>query len=369
MFDFSLEDSSLQVTHLYGKEVKEMIDVSIKQRIVDHLARTYQIKMHCTNKYFKAMEINHDMTLLKKYKHLIYVNTNHSVSLLCLVRFQQQATCLYIDKNHVSMYLLKCQFSQSLYDGTVFEGEVVDTYLNDHIFLISDFLVYKGTDLHAITLEHRLSLLGSIITPPNYQPDTYLEPFQIAQKDFIDYTHLESFVTVQLPLLPYRDKITGLIFRPTTHSNKHLIYHFGKDFRQTYLQPPSKPKLKLKLPPTSQTVDQSTSKRTIDPVAISKAKIDVERHTQVKFLLYETGNPDDYLLKLKAPDGTLVPQGYALINDMKTSQLFQQWLNERPYQIKKDGLCVLCTFHPTFKKWKPLRILDGESADNLLDLI
>ena len=70
----------------------------------------------------------------------------------------------------MTFYLLKCQFSPSLYQGTILEGEVVDEY-----FLISDFLVYLQKNIAQHPLDKRITLLTSILGPKNYQYDSLLD--------------------------------------------------------------------------------------------------------------------------------------------------------------------------------------------------
>ena len=97
-------------------------------------------------------------------------------------------------------------------------------------------------------------------------------------------------------------------------------------------------------------------------------EIDTEKYKDVKFLLFETGNPDDYFLKLIDSNGKLKQYGYALVNDMKTSQYLQDTLGKMNFQDKKNGICVLCHYNNIFKKWKPIRIVNDQRPDNLANL-
>jgi hypothetical protein len=242
-----------------------------------------------------------------------------------------------IDKQNGLFYVLKCQFSPSLYLGTVFEGEVVD----DH-FLISDFLVYKDKAIVGHPLEKRLSLLLSIVSHPNYKYDSFLDPFKICVKDFVEYTELESFINDHMNTLPYKSKISGMIFRPVDTSNKNLIYNFNSSSKQQIQ------------------TEQSSSHVT---------KINTDAHKEVKFLLFETGNPDDYCLKLLDQSGHLTDYDYALVNDMKTSQYLQNTLDSISKTVKQSGVCVMCQYNNSFKKWKPIKIIDGTVPDKIAMLI
>lgn len=362
--------------------VKQITNGSLKQMIMDHLFQKFGIKMTCTNKYFRPFDPATDMTTLRNYKHLVYINTNQRVWLLCLVTFMGDSggpVCLLIDKQNTNFYLLKCQFSPSLYQGTILEGEVVDGY-----FLISDFLVYLQKNIAQHPLDKRITLLNSILGPKNYQYDSLLDPFQIAVKDFVDYTSLLSFIHDYVPTLPYSKKINGVIFRPIEASNKNLICNFNHfnlaHAIPTQAQPePSQP---LTHPQSSQTPTQlprPQTQPTQTPLQSQMAKspvfdltnfqINVSKHKEVKFLLFETGNPDDYRLKLLDPQGQLYDYDYVLINDLKTSQYFQKVLSQTPEPVKATGICVRCGYNSVFKKWRPIEVIEGGQPDMMTTLV
>jgi hypothetical protein len=298
--------------------------------------------MNCTNKYFRAFSANTDVALLKKYKHSVYVNTGQDINLIFLTTFADQPYCLFIHKNKKDIYLLKSQFSPSLFrkGGTIFEGEIVDS-----LFLISDFLVYMGKDLTMHNLTQKISLLKSIVSKPNYHSDPELEPFTIQVKDFVEYKYLKSFSNDYLPTLPYYKHINGLIFRPNQRSNKNIIFNFNK--KQSKLKFATKTNSNLKK---------------------VKFEIDHKTHPKVNFMLFETGVPDNYVLKLRNQENEFVHYGYALANDMKTSKYLRKTLEVMDSDIRSSGVCVECKFHPVFKKWKPLKILDNCVAQSVDEL-
>lgn len=339
MFDFSLESKDLKETTLKGKNVHYITNNDLKQAITNHLFQKYGIKTSHTNKYFIAIEPEKDIELLKKYKHLVYANTNQQIQLLILASFNGKPVCLLLDKQAMIYYVLKCQFSPSLYQGTIFEGEMVDTY-----FMISDFLAYLQKNIVGHAMDRRLNLLYSIMAPKNYHYDQLLDPFQVIVKDFVEHTELLSFAREYLPTLPYRGKVTGFIFRPNENSNKNLIYNFNH-----------KHNFNLKK------TEEETSTQAQTP------KINVESFKEVKFLLFEAGNPDDYHLKLFGLNDQLIEYDYALVNDMKTSQMLQKLIDESSNVSKSLGICMLCRYYPTFGKWKPIQTVSGE-PDRLGDL-
>jgi hypothetical protein len=414
MFDENIviTDQDLTTVNFCNKMTSCISTQDLKQKIFDHLFQKCNIQMHCTNKYFRVFNEETDLALLKKYKHLAYINTNHKINLIVLAKFQNKPICLYIDKFTGSIYLLKCQFSSSLYEGTIFEGKLIETSTANY-FMISDFLVYMKKKLSTVALDHRLNLLKSIFSPENYHPDATLEPFKMMIENFVEYSQLESYISDYIPTTPYKDQILGIIFRPVSHSNKNLIYHFNREKKTpnntlnnttnntpnntannttnnttNNIKSPSSllsislvsSSITTKIEPVSSSnssqgiklTDLIHKKPTVtqkpDQVSAEKFRIDTEKYKEVKFMLFETGNPDDYILKLKNYDGQLFQYGYALINDMKTSQYFQKLLADLSLQEKKDGICVLCKYHPVFKKWKPFQAIIDQTPTNIVEL-
>lgn len=345
MFDFDIDDNDLKDITLNGKTFKHIVNSDLKQMINSHLFQTHNIKMNCTNKYFTAIDPENDLNTLKKYKHLAYVNTNQRICLIGLFTFKYRNVCLLIDKQNLLYYILNCQFSSSLYKGTIFEGELLDTH-----FGTSDFLVYMNKNISSYALDKRLTLLQSIMLPKNYHHDPLLDPFVITVKDFVEYPQLVSFINEYVPTLPYKNKITGLIFRPNENSNKNIIYNFNNKYIFKSATPNEIMKVDL-------------------PTECDQIKINTDKYKEAIFLLFETGNPDDYLLKLLRKDGQLFDYDYALVNDMKTSQYLQKVLDEKPETEKRMGICVMCRYMPNFKKWKPIQITDAKLPDNITKLV
>ena len=414
MFSESINDSDVtMVPFLNQKMTQCLTNHNLKQMIINHLLQNYNIRFNCTNKYFRLFDQQTDLQTLKKYKHLAYINTNQNINLIALFRFNNQPFCLYIDKLQSVIYLIKSQFSPSLYDGSIFEGELIETE-NGNYFLISDFLVYKKKDLSNVRLDNRLTLLNSIFFEGHYTHDPVIEPFKILTKDFIEYSQMQSFIDKYLPTLPYKDKISGLIFRPVSSSNKNLIYNFQVGLKHNYIsQIKTTPKVPTQMQETHKLIEiigrenkqvhgyngrstyansvphtqstqnthgvrkihntesiTNTQNTKIESIVNSKKSTEInhEKYTEAKFLLFETGNPDDYILKLIGYDGNLFHYGYALINDMKTSQYFQKVLSELPNEQKKKGICVICQYNSSFKKWKPYSIVNQLQPDNIANL-
>lgn len=365
MFEFELtrkDVSDVKFDGTTGVYVKQITNGNLKQMIIDHLFQKFGIKLSCTNKYFRPFDPATDIMTLKNHKHLVYINTNQRIWLLCLVTFTGEIggpVCLLIDKQNSSFYLLKCQFSPSLYQGTILEGEVLDGY-----FLISDFLVYLQKNIATHPLDKRITLLTSIIGPKNYQYDSLLDPFQIVIKDFVDYTSLLSFVHDYVPTLPYYKKISGVIFRPIETSNKNLICNFNH-LKLTQPSPPQPVPVPVPQVPAHQP-QLPVPQPSIDP---KNFQINFTKHKEVKFLLFETGNPDDYRLKLKDPTGQLYDYDYAIINDLKTSQYFQKVLIQTPEAVKSAGICVRCQYNSNFKKWRPIEVIEGGQPDAMTALV
>lgn len=352
MFDNTINDTDITQTTINGKYVQQLTNNDLKQMIIRHLFQTYNIRMNSTNKYFTAIDPKIDMENLCQNKHLVYINTNKKIQLIYLVQFNHQNICLLIDKQTETFYILQCQFSQSLYQGTIFEGETIDSY-----FMISDFLVYMNKNITVHALDKRITLLNSIISVKNYTYDNLLDPFEIIVKDFVEYKHLLSYVTEYLPKQPYYQYISGLIFRPIAHGNKNIIYNFNNQGSFQFSNN------------SGHSVPHDIPRTIPHTPSHNQQKINTNKYSEVKFLLFEMGNPDDYYLKLVNDDGQLVDYDSALVNDIRTSQYLQTLLSKKPDLVKTNGICVLCRYYPNFHKWKPINVCDNNIPDNINNLL
>ena len=354
MFTDSLSDQDVTEIQLKHKQVKQINNDHLKQMMIDYLFQKYNIKMTCTNKYFRMIDTVNDLPYLQKYKHLAYINTNQPLWLMVLTKFSDKRVCLLVDKHNCSFYCLNCQFSPSLYEDTIFEGEIVGNY-----FLISDFLVYLNKNITTHAMDKRVILLQSIISPKNYNFDKFLDPFKILAKDFVEYSKLLSFVEDHIQKLPYKNFVSGIIFRQNENGNRNLIHNLkfchSKSLNDDVIK-------------TMVVESEANQDAPLGGGVSINTRINIEIYTEAKFLLFETGNPDDYCLKLYDAQNCLYEYDYALINDMTTSRYFQRILEEIPESKKNNGVCVMCRYVSSFKKWKPITVLDDEIPDNIINL-
>ena len=161
---------------------------------------------------------------------------------------------------------------------------------------------------------------------------------------------MHSFVHDYLPCGPYKDAISGVIFRPIRGgSNKNIIFNFPKGFKLfgSHISDTKEPEVNSYY--TNFTIDDS-------------------KYPEVRFLLFETDKPDDYILKLRTPEGKLFQYGYALANDLRTSLYLQKNLSQIEMSKKRQGVCVLCRYNQSFEKWKPVKIL-SDSEPHSVDQI
>lgn len=346
------------ITSFLKTKTSYISNTAIVQELVNQLQSRYQIQMNTTNKYFRQYREESDFSILSKYEHLAYINTGRPINLLCLTRMNDQPVCLYIEKATSRVYLIPHQFSPDLFGDTIFEGELIESF-----FLVSDLLVYNGRLSTSVDMNHKYSLMKSILLTSHYQPDPDIEPYEIVLKDFVPYDQILDYVTNYLPSLPYHKIVHGMIFRPIRFSNKNLICNFERS------RTPSLPdSIGPHIPSVTRIVKKIVHNTTEDEKDTATLRINSDKHPEVLFMMYETGQPDSYILKLDNGKGQLYQYDYALINTIKIRQYFDQIMYEMPHEAKLKGICVRCQYHSKMKGWRPVEIVSNGQADSIMKI-
>ena len=70
--------------------------------------------------------------------------------------------CIFINKKSGIMILAKFTFVASLFDGTLFDGELIKNDRDEWIFMINDIIYYESQSLITQSLSNRIDICKSI---------------------------------------------------------------------------------------------------------------------------------------------------------------------------------------------------------------
>jgi hypothetical protein len=261
--------------------------------------------------------------------------------------------CIFMEKRirpgqlYPRMTMPRLFFDAGLFNGTVFEGELV--YGTHHVFLVTDLLVDRAASTGNLNFPKRLNRIYNLLGEHFIRDG--LDPAEIQVKRFFKYEEFDE-IEPFAATLPYAS--TALVFTPL----------FVK-FREIWvdLRPPEdrcvkRTILKLKMQPKTRVFqkpkqadkiseDQSLKMSEDQPRKMSEdqsRKISEDQSRKISEMgLRRTSLPDVYeIVELK--DIACIPT-LAVSKEMR-----------RIFDIAQvnDTIRMKCAFHDKFKKWVPL---------------
>lgn len=304
-----------------------IVEAQDKQNIIDILSNNYSINF----KSNRAMILNKkSLSYLRANPHLISVKTTGSNYYLFMTKLNDTNCCFFIDRKVKQGYTLpriiltNLSFSDSVFNDTLIDGELIRDKQNNWMFLISDMPLCKGQKLSCDILERFNRLYGLLKNDFREDPSIDICPLRV--KQLFDYSEFSKLITQYIPQLKYN--IRGLYFNTLNpkHNNQLFIY---KE-RTNYNPKDNKVQLKKK-----QTNDNTVSSKT--------------------FEIKKTLQPEIYDLYKKGDERFEV----AYVSGLKASRLLKGLFDT------KTKVFVKCIFNKKFNKWEPVEEGLPEEMDEM----
>lgn len=334
-----------------------------KRFILDALEKKYRLRI--IHKHYDKFD-EKSVPILQKNPHLACVRSNGNPYFLYLMKYNFIQYSIFIDKKIQHGYYLprmiivQLMFDDTLFNDTIFEGEMIKANDGKWYFLINDLLVSSGNQLHDINLPRRISMCYDMLAK-HYVHEEY-DLFRIGVKTFFKYDKLEYVVKEHIPSLPYTCR--GIYFKPLFIRFKDILYNFNDDLikkvervkyktmKQFILKDDQIDDMKHKLHTMSCSEGSSSSSEIDFPVININTNTpkppqttDTSLATR-KFSVRKTSTPDVYELF----DGqTMI--GTVCVPTMKISKKMRE-LTLTMNMVDKTE--VLCEFSHKFNKWMPV---------------
>lgn len=323
-----------------------------KKKILDELDTLCSFKV--IQKHYEKYNEN-SLQVLNKNPHMISVRTNGNPYLLYLTRHNFTNQCIFIDKKiqhgyyYPRMIIGKFWFSDSLFNNTLLDGEMVKTNDGSWVYIINDIITYNRTLLSTYNLVKRIGVLNDILT--NMYHHDPLNTCRLAIKRYFYYNEVNTMIEQFIPSLPYSCR--GLYFKPLYLKFRDILLNFDDSLIQKVTRTKYKnvstfllkkdmvidAKQALLMPPPPPLQQRSTIHHSIT----SDAKTDRQ------FYAKKTSQPDIFELYAESDSKEYE---IACINTMAASRLMKEiFQNANP----NDKFKVLCKFHEKFQKWVPIQ--------------
>tara|TARA_Y100000590_G_scaffold315437_1_gene356732 strand:+ start:1112 stop:2068 length:957 start_codon:yes stop_codon:yes gene_type:complete len=316
-----MDPKNITKTSFCNKEIDNVTDNSMKKYILDNLQIKTNIQYN--TRYAKIYNENYKKNL--DNPHIICLKSSGTPYLLFCTQINDINYCFLIDKKikdgyeYPKIFIVHYRFDPKLFQGTLFETELIRDKNHNWLLLIGDIYTKAGETMKNVQIHERINNCISIMEE-DYINDSFCDICPIFIKKYFDYNEIRSIFTDFIPSLPYR--IRGFYFVPLKTSYSKILYLFKED---------------------------------------DYKKINTTNKKFVSFRIIKTVKPDVYELYIFNEQKTgLHKHSYASIPDIQTSK----WMKH--LTDSKEECIVECKYNTLFQKWMPIQ--ESTTIDSILDI-
>ena len=319
-----MDSKSLTKTSFCSKEIDNVTNNELKKHILDDMFN----KTNITYKTRYAKMFNQQFLKNFNNPHILCLKTIGSPYLLYCTQINDVNYCFLIDKkikdgyDYPKIFLVHYRFNEEIFNGTLFETELLKNNEDEWFLLIGDIYSHNGSSIFNKQIIERMNIVNEIFTN-KYIDDSFCNICPIMIKRFFDYSDIDYILNEFIPNLNYR--VRGLYFIPLKSSYSKILYFFN-----------------------------DTEYKNIN---YRKSK-----NKNISFRIIKSLKPEifDLYLNNETKD-SIIKHGHASIPNIKISK----WLKELT-SSKKD-VNVECYLNKEFNKWVPTKETDYVDCINELD--
>uniref|UniRef100_A0A6C0EKV0 mRNA capping enzyme adenylation domain-containing protein n=1 Tax=viral metagenome TaxID=1070528 RepID=A0A6C0EKV0_9ZZZZ len=339
-------------------------NIRSKSSLLESIYKKFNITLK--NNYIQYS--NRELDKLKKNNYLMSVQTSGQSYFLYLTKIHNKNYSLFIDKkvakDHTlpKIIVVNYRFNESLYNNTIFNGELVKLFNNKWEFIINDIIVYNDKIYNKHFYE-KLTLIHDVLEN-KYICDSNLEILSLKVKRYFNPDQFNMLINTFINKCNY--KITGLLFTPLNNSPT-IMFNF-----------------------TQQKVYNTTIKFLTDSNSYLESikyeqKLLEESNNEI--LLSDIKDDDQILLDLleNINQAPIIINNKSFVFDIKKTDLpniFILYCNKNNIKIKhsiaridtleclylvmsafKKNACVKCIYSPEYNKWIPIEISNKKDLD------
>ncbi len=344
---------------------------------------------------------------LKEGNYSVSLSTFGKKFVMFITNYKNKKYCLFINKKNETIIIVPLKCSNEIFDGSLFEGELVKNEDEQWIFLINDVMYYKGKNIVTHDFNERQNIINDFLEN-EYEYDEN-QGFYLSKKRYFSFEYLQDLVDKYMNILNY--KSAGLHFKNidnfcsnylyifpenrtdskilqngtiiddiTNNITKEIHFKNDKNYDNDYAMENSKKKDEYKnnnnkeeddllndfdevLPDMKENNNTEPVKRNIIIKKSNNTKLD---KTECKFLIMSTPMPDVYGLYCKGNTGSVDKHSYASVPDMEVSNFLNMLFKNNDNSTK---IYVQCKYHKNFKKWIPYKLTDTMDSLEIINKI
>ena len=180
---------------------------------------------HQLHKYYSSIEnniykLNNIQEINSKYLLTIIKKNTYKFKLL-LTKIFNKNYCIFIFQQNKNIYYfnIKFRFNEELYNGTLFNGEMIKNKKGCWVYYISDLIYYKTKFMQDQKFSYKLKTL-SIILKDEYTYDSFFNVCHIQIKSYFLFNHLH-FITSDCDIMFVPEYNNKNYFSTTIKFNKN----------------------------------------------------------------------------------------------------------------------------------------------------
>ena len=316
-----MDPKHITQTSFCNKTIDNVTDNSMKKYILENM----KLKTGITYNMRYARIYNEKYENNLNNPHIVCLKTSGTPYLLFCTQINDTNYCFLIDKKikdgyeYPKIFIAHYRFSPELFDGSLFETELIRDKNNEWSLLIGDIYNMDGKSMKTVQIHDRINHIINIMDH-KYIDDSFCNVCPIMIKKYFDIQDIHYIIDEFIPSLSYR--VRGFYFVPLKPSYSKLLYIMKDD---------------------------------------DYKKVNSSNKEHISFRIIETVNPDIYELYIHNEQKTNIQKhSYASVPDIKTSK----WLKE--LISSKEECIVECKFKKEFNKWVPIK--EGTSVDTIIDI-
>lgn len=350
-------------TYFSNKKSLQIVSQSIKNDIKSLINKIGSFNL--TSKYYTFLN-KKNVNNLKENNFLVSLSTFGKKFILFVIEYNTKKYCIFINKKNDVMTVTQLKFSDNIFLGTLFDGELVKNSNDKWIYLINDIAYYKGENIITKNFLERQEIIENILNN-DHQNEVENETLYISKKYYFEYNNIKDLVDNYMLKLNY--KCSGLYFKNVNNFSDNYLFIFPECRSDS------------KILNNGTTIDNqkiiSEDDELFKDVEIIKQdsgqsnnNLKLEK-TTCRFMIHPTIMPDIYELYCRNSNNNIEKYSYASVPDIETSTFLKNILGNN-YNMNEDihtkfenknAIFVECNYHKTFKKWIPYKKVD--SFDNI----
>ena len=322
---------------------------------------------------------------LKDGRYNVALSTFGKKFVMFITNYANRKYCIFINKKNEAMTVVQMKFTNEMFNGSLFDGELVKTEYDEWIFLINDVMYYKGENIVTKHFDERQNIINEFLEN-EYEYDEK-QGFQLSKKRYFPFEQIKDLVETYMNVLSY--KSAGLHFKNLDNFCSNYLYIFPENRTDSKILQSgtiidditNNVTKEIKFNPNVNVVMNVISSSSSSPPTVKeentdlldefeeveaevKAEVKPIENKTCKFLIMTTSMPDIYGLYCKGHTGSSDRYSYASVPDMETSN----FLNNLFKNNERNGkIYVECNYHKGFKKWVPFRVTDSMDTLNTIN--